>query len=74
MNEYELKTLIESLVQDVTFEYDGKYACINPWNKHKFEVGFDDKCKTYDNIDDVMNDKFYDGKSLKDICENIEFD
>jgi len=70
----DLKNLILSLTQDVVFEYDGAVACINPWNESKIEAGYDNKAKTYNNIDDVMNDPFYHGKSLAEIVEalNIE--
>lgn len=69
-----LKDLILSLTQDVVFEYDGAVACINPWNETKIEVGYDDKLKTYDNIDDVMNDPIYHGKSLQEISEQLNID
>ena len=69
-----LKDLILSLTQDVVFEYDGAVACINPWNETKIEVGYDVKLKTYDNIDDVMNDPIYHGKSLQEISEQLNID
>lgn len=69
-----LKELILSLTQDIVFEYDGAVACINPWNETKIEVGYDDKMKTYDNIDDVMNDPIYHGKSLHEISEQLSID
>ena len=69
-----LKELILSLTQDVIFEYDGAIACINPWNEAKIEVGYGDKMKTYDNINDVMSDTFYHGKSLQEISEQINID
>ena len=70
----QLKELILSLTQDVTFEFEGEYACINPWNSKKIEVGYGDIVKTYQNIDDVMNDKIFHGKALKDICEILIID
>ena len=69
-----LKELILSLTQDVVFEYDGAVACINPWNEAKIEVGYDNKMKTYDNIEDVMNDPLYHGKSLQEISEQLNID
>ena len=74
MNPKNLKELILSLTQDVVFEYDGAVACINPWNEAKIEVGYDNKMKTYDNIDDVMNDPIYHGKSLQEISEQLSID
>ena len=74
MKPEKLKELILSLTQDVIFEYDGAVACINPWNETRIEVGYDDKMKTYDNIDDVMSDPFYHGKSLQEISEQLNID
>lgn len=71
MKANKLKDLILSLTQDIVFDYEGESACINPWSDCKIEVGYGDNVKTYDNIDDVMEDKFYHGKSLSEICENL---
>ena len=72
MKQKDLEKLILSLTQDVIFDFEGESACINPWNSHKIEVGYGDKVKTYDNIKSVMEDPFYHGKSLSDICERID--
>ena len=72
MKSDKLKKLILSLTQDVVFMYDGVCACINPYHEHKIEVGYDDNVKVYDNIDDVMNDSFYHGKSLQEIADKID--
>lgn len=69
-----LRELIMSLTQDVVFEYDGAVACINPWSESKIEVGYDNEVKTYDNINDVMSDPFYHGKSLQEISEKLDID
>ncbi len=70
----DLKKLILSLTQDVTFEFEGEYACINPYNSKKIEAGYGGKVKAYGDIDEVMNDNFYHGKSLKDICSQLQID
>lgn len=69
-----LKKLILSLTQDIVFEYDGHYGCINPWNPKKIEVGYDDKVKTYHDVDELMTDKFFHGKSLSEISEQLDID
>lgn len=74
MKAKDLKNLILSLTQDVVFEYDGAVACINPWNESKIEAGYDNKVKTYNNIDDVMNDPFYHGKALVEIAETLNIE
>lgn len=74
MNANELKKLILSITQDVVFEFHQKTACINPFNKDKFEVGYDNKAKMYTDIDVLMNDKFFDGFSLNDISDQLEIE
>lgn len=71
MKRSELKKQILELTQDITFEYNGKSACINPWAADKFQVGFGDVEKTYTNIKDLMEDPLYDGASLSQICCDI---
>ena len=74
MKSKDLKNLILSLTQDVGFDYDGAVGCIYPWIEHNFEVGYDNKVKTYDNIDDLLDDPFYHGKSLSEIAEELDID
>jgi hypothetical protein len=69
-----LKNLILSLTQDVVFKYNNGSACINPMNINKFEVGFKDAIKMYQDIDDLFADKIFDGKSLNEIAEKIELE
>ncbi len=72
MKPQDLKDLILSLNQDVVFRFKGKVACINPWNEHKFEVGYGDISKNYNNIDILMSDNIYNGQSLNEISGQIE--
>ena len=75
MTAIELRKRIESILTDVVFEYHGKAGCINPWNDHKFEVGFNNEIfRTYNNIEDVMKDPIYDGKCLNEIAEELDVD
>lgn len=74
MNCYSIKKLILSLLQDVVFEYDNKTCCINPWHEHKFELGYGDFIKDYSDIDELMNDKIFNGKSLCEISNIIDIE
>lgn len=67
-----LKNLILDFTDDVVFSYHGKTGCINPWNVHKFEVGFGSIRKDYDSIEALMSDPIYDGFSLNQIADKIE--
>lgn len=69
-----IKNLILSLVQDVVFDYGGKTCCINPSSANSFELGYNDDVKLYSDIDDLMNDPIFGGKSLTDIADIIEIE
>ncbi|WP_101698507.1 hypothetical protein [Clostridium minihomine] len=72
MTSNKIKDLILQFTDDVVFFYHGKSGCINPWNEHKFEVGFGNIGKEYDSIDALMSDPIYDGFSLNQIADKIE--
>ena len=71
MKSNDLKKLILSLEQDIEFTYNGKFGSICPFSANEISVAFDGNIKEYDNIDDVMQDKFFDGESLNEISELI---
>ena len=73
MNANELKEFIASGSTTVVFMYNGKHACIDMnGTVNDFDAGFGDEVRRYHSIDDVMNDKLYDGKSLNEIAEEID--
>jgi len=73
MNNVELKDWIASCVQDITFEYRGEECSIIPLSEHDMSVSFGPhRVKDYTGIDDLMNDPFWDGRSLTEIAEEIE--
>lgn len=72
MRAEDLKDLILSLTQDVILGYKSDEIFINPWNERKFEFGYQDINRTYDNIDKLMNDQVIHGKSLTEICKDLE--
>lgn len=71
MKKDKLRSLILSLVQDVVFSYNNKDYCINPYTKHKFEVGCNDDVILFDNIEKLMAAKIFDGQCLNDISNKI---
>lgn len=73
MKPQELKDWILSLVQDIEFNYKDKHGVISPWSVHSFTVGYAGESKDYTNIDELMNDKFFDGLSLNQIAEDLQF-
>lgn len=72
----ELKDIIVECCNDVFFIYNGKNSGITSEVKNHiptFQVWHGDSTKEYGNIDDVMNDKFYSGKSINELLTEIDF-
>lgn len=70
----ELKEEILSCLHDIAFEYQGKPGLINPWDHHKIELGYDEYAGCYSDVDSLLLDKVFNGKSLSEICENVSFE
>lgn len=74
MNAVDLKDWILSFTQDIEFYYNDVHCLINPYNAHKFYMGYKDIDKYYTDIDELMSDPIFDGKPLRDIAGQIELD
>lgn len=64
---------------DFYFMYDGLRVgveCTVNDSRESFELWYGDVSKEYDNIDDVVNDKLFKGKSISDLLSDgaIEID
>ena len=67
-----LKQRIESLANHVLFDYNGKTCGVDPFNAHHFEMWYGDQDYDATSIDDIMNARLFDGKSLTEIFDQIE--
>lgn len=67
-----IRDRISEIASHFTFQYKGKNAGIDPFSKHSFDMWFGDNEKRANSIDEVMNDKFFDGKSLAEIADEID--
>lgn len=72
MTAKEIRDTIMSFTNDVLLDYpDHDTIFINPCSKNKFIFSYNDIDKIYTNIDELMSDKIYDGKSLTDLAPEI---
>ena len=73
----ELRTALYVDCSDVHFNYHNKFAGIEITAEDgvvTYEAWFGDKSKLYHNVDAVIADEFFDGKSLADLlAEGVEF-
>lgn len=66
-----LTEMINSLADDIDFEYDGKHGAICPFSRTDISLSYDDQAHDHTSIADVMNDKIFNGKCLNEISEQI---
>ena len=72
----DLKDIIIQCVNDVLFSYNGK-SCGITSEVHDyvptFQMWYGDKTDEFSDINELINDKFFDGKSLSNLFHEIEF-
>ena len=70
----EVKAYLSALTSHVTFEYNGFNCGVDPFNKARFEIWYGQKSATMTSIEAVMTTKFFDGKSLEEIWDDVILD
>ena len=76
MSEDKLLKIISECCNDVLFTYNGKASGVTATvtnYKPTFQAWHGDDVKEYSNVDDVMKDKFYSGKSINDLIDKVNF-
>lgn len=73
MTPKELKEEILSLTYDIQFEYKGVNGLVMPYSKNDIVLCYGDSSQQYTDIDIVMSDKFFNGKSLNEISSEITY-
>lgn len=66
-----LEDYLSKLTSHVIFNYDGISCGIDPLSRNRFDMWYGNKCITLQTVADVLYTKFFDGKSLKDIWDDI---
>lgn len=74
MNAKELYDWIDSLTQDIEFQYRGVWGSICPFSRTNISVSYGDEEQTFHSIDAALDTPFIDGKPLKEICSDIQFE
>lgn len=71
MNAADLRALIDSLAQDIDFEYHGISGSICPFSRTDISLTYDGREVTVDSVDAAMEEPFIAGHSLAEICEEL---
>ncbi len=73
-----IKNRISECATLFSFVYHGKQGNVDPYylgeNKYEFLLYFDGAEKTVYNVEAVMSEPFFDGKSLSEITDEIDID
>lgn len=72
MKAQDLRGWIDSLTQDIEFEFCGKQGVICPFNRQDISLCYDGKEVTVHSVDAAMNEPFILGKSLMGVCEELD--
>ena len=76
MNIADLKNIILDCCNDVIFTYNGKKSGVTAEVSDSvptFQVWHGSDMKDYDDVDVLLSDKFFSGKSINDLVEKINF-
>ena len=73
MNKKELYDWIDSLSQDIEFEYNGKSGSICPFSRDNIALAYGTESASASSLEDAMSLPFIDGLSLSEVCENVDF-
>lgn len=71
MKPAKLREIIESLTDDIEFQFNGTWGSICPFSHTNISVSYGDEERTFDSVDALFNDPFIDGMPLKDICHKF---
>lgn len=72
MKASDLRSLIDSLAQDIDFLYDGKPGAICPYSRTDIGLCYDGVDIDVTSVDDAMSTPFIDGKSLNELCDLLD--
>jgi hypothetical protein len=71
MNATELRDWIDSLTDDIEFQYNGVWGGILPTSRENIILFYKDEDITVHSVEEAMNTPFIEGHTLIEICEKI---
>ena len=69
----ELRALVETLLYDIEFVYNGKPGSICPLAEDFFALACGDMFINVTTVDEVFSAPFLDGKTIPDVLDQITF-
>jgi uncharacterized protein Yka (UPF0111/DUF47 family) len=72
MDPKDLQLWIDSLTDDIEFEYNGKHGVICPFSRSDISLFFDGAEVTVHSVEDAMTTPFIDGHSLSELSIKLD--
>ena len=72
MKAKELRDWIDSLTDDIEFEYNGIWGSICPFSRKCISLCYDENEVTVNSVDAAMNEPFINGRTLNEISEKLK--
>lgn len=72
MSAKELFDWIDSLSQDIDFEYHGKSGSICPFSRSDISLCYNGEEVTVHSVEAAMREPFIDGRSLEELAEDLQ--
>lgn len=72
MKAKELRDWIDSLTDDIEFEYNGIWGSICPFSRKCISLCYDENEVTVNSVDAAMKEPFVNGHSLEEISEKLK--
>ena len=71
----ELRQTIFAMTDDIEFLWHGKKGLIIPFGPKKFVLGYseDDTGREFHDVQALLNEPYFDGRTLVDIVEEADF-
>lgn len=73
MKAQNLRDWIDSLTDDIEFRYKGLWGSICPFNRQNISLCYNNEEVTVYSVDEAMSTPFIEGRSLLEVCEELEF-
>ena len=67
-----LRDRIDSLTDDIEFQYQGKWGAICPFDRQNISLCYDGQEVTVTSVEDAMKEPFVAGHSLEEISEELK--
>lgn len=72
MKREELRESIGKMMLDVEFSYNGVDGSVCPISENEIGIMYDEQEDTVRSVDELMSTPFIDGKTLNEVCEELD--